>query len=881
MSGIRTPDHRLRVFVSSSLGELAAERRSVARAISTLRLTAVMFEAGARPHPPAEVYRAYLAQSDVFIGLYWQRYGDLVPGLDISGLEEEFELSRGMPRLLYLKAPAPERDRRLARLVDRLKGEASYRQFSTPEELGRLVVDDLAHLLSERFAATLPMAGSTVASGPVPPRGVTPSAPLTVSTTSLIGRVEAIHDVARLLVPSRRRLVTLTGPSGVGKTTLAAAVADRVREEFDSGIVLVPLSDVEDPRDVVIRIGWAIGVDLAGATSSLATLAGILEDGRWLIVLDNFERLLHAGPDVAELLARTSAVKILVTSTTVLGLRAEHVYHVRPLTVPDACVSDISKLASTPAVTLFVERAQAVRPDFTLTTANGSAVVDICRRLEGLPLAIEIAAARVQLMDPTALARRLTRSLDTLGTGMADLPDRQRTLRATVEWTIGMLENGELSMLEVLAVFAGGWTVEAAAVVADLDEDLTLELTEKLARHSLLQLDATAEGPRPRMLHTVRSFIVDRLAARDDADDVRRRHAGYYRELAERADRQLRGFRPRARAEAIARENENLALAARWHLAHDRGPLPHLLQVLSPFRILAPFLGGGDLLISEARGWASALLPDVDILPPTQQAKVLGAAMISALELGDAAAGSDASERLTPLLDDLDDPYVAAVSYLLMSWISALNHDLDVAQRRLSTAVDKLRQLDEPMWTAVAVLTSGSLALPSGQLDIALRDITQAQRLAARFDTPWLDSVSRVLLGGLAIARGDLEEADAHVSRALDLSLAAGSTHCLCLALAGSAALSLAHGDPDRAGLLVGAADGLRRREALRVWPWTREDDTTTSAIRDMTGAERFDALLEEGRRLNQPDALDLAREPHGHALDTMTQRLSGTAEPD
>jgi len=227
---IRTPDRRLRVFVSSPLGELAAERRAVSRAVAALRLSPVMFEAGARPHPPREVYQAYLAQSDVFIGLYWQQYGQAAPGMAISGLEEEFDLSAGLPRLLYVKAPAPDREPRLAGLLGRIREEASvsYRHFRTSAELGHLVRDDLAALLSERFAA----AGASAAGSPAMPRG--PRA-LPVSVTSLVGREEAIEQVAGLLTQPGVRLVTLTGPGGIGKTRLALAAGERLHGRFEGG----------------------------------------------------------------------------------------------------------------------------------------------------------------------------------------------------------------------------------------------------------------------------------------------------------------------------------------------------------------------------------------------------------------------------------------------------------------------------------------------------------------------------------------------------------------------------------------------------------------------------------------------------------------------
>src|ERR1700684_2224189 len=256
---IRTPDRRLRVFVSSTMGELAPERRAVSRAISALGLTPVLFEQGARSHPPQDLYRAYLAQSDVFVGLYWQRYGQVGTGMEVSGLGEEFELARDLPRLLYIKAPAPDRDPRLTDLLGRIRQEASYRTFAAPAELGRLVRDDLAVLLSERFSAPTglvpPSSPKTAAGG---------SRALPVSTTSLIGRERAIDEVGRLIEQDGARLVTLTGPGGIGKTRLALATGERLKDRFDAGVVFVPLAAVTQPVLVLAGIGQAAGADLAG-----------------------------------------------------------------------------------------------------------------------------------------------------------------------------------------------------------------------------------------------------------------------------------------------------------------------------------------------------------------------------------------------------------------------------------------------------------------------------------------------------------------------------------------------------------------------------------------------------------------------------------------
>jgi predicted ATPase len=855
---IRTPDQRLRVFVSSTLGELAEERRAVSRAISALRLTPVMFELGARPYPPRDLYQAYLAQSDVFIGLYWQRYGQVGPDMEISGLEDEFELSQALPRLLYVKEPAPDREPRLTALLSRIQEEASdsYRHFRTPAELGRLVRDDLALLLSERFAAAAPAAAGP---GPVPSRPVNPrgSRPLPVGTTSLIGREEAIGEVATLIGRPGVRLVTLTGPGGIGKTRLAVAAGERLRDRFGAGTVFVPLAPVTDPGLVLASIGRTAGADLAGTGSPLEALAERFGDGAWLLILDNLEQVVEVARDLGELLARCVGVMILATSRTVLGVRAEREYPVPPLLLPaDPADVSVENLAASPAVALFVDRARAVRPGFTLTEANAAAVAEICRLLEGLPLAIELAAARIRLLDPGALLDRLSRSLDALGTGTVDLPERQYTLRATVQWSLDLLEEAERSLLEIVAVFVDGWTVEAAARVASLDEDRALELTEALARHSLIDLDSTEFGPRPRMLETIRAFVAERLASRPDVTDIHRSHADYYRALAERADRPLRGAGWSEWAERLRAEDGNLAAAVRWYLAHDPRPLPHL------FRVLLPLWAVQSDILSEARAWVEQLVPTSGSLDLQARAELLWAAAVTAREVGDNAAAIAARQRLAPLLEMIQDPYLHAVSRLAMAWTSAIVGDLDSALREAAGSLEELRGQDEPLWTAAALITLGSVETAVGRYDDALRHLREAHDLAERFGNDRLITGSQVQLGVLAVMRHRPQEARALLDQGLDLSLAIHSIRNVTLCLTAFAQLAFEEGDPERAALLAGAAEGLRRRAGLRAWPAAQRGPAEPVAqVREALGAERFDQVFVAGVRLNQRDAVAAVRD--------------------
>jgi predicted ATPase len=855
---IRTPDQRLRVFVSSTLGELAEERRAVARAVAALRLTPVMFELGARPHPPRDVYRAYLAQSDIFIGLYWQRYGWVGPGMETSGLEEEFELARGLPRLLYVKAPAPGREPGLAGLLARIEEEAlaSYRIFRTPGQLGRLVRDDLATLLSERFASG-PPAAAAVASPRS--RGLRS---LPVGATSLVGRERDIDEVADLLTGPGVRLVTLTGPGGVGKTRLAVAVGERLRNRFGAAVVFVPLAAVTEPGLVLAGIARAVGADLTGAGLPLQALAGQLGDDRWLLILDNLEQVVGAAGDLSELLALSPGLTLLATSRTVLGLRAEREYPVLPLPLPTGPATvPAGELAAPPAVALFVDRARAVRPGFALTAGNAAAVAEICRRLEGLPLAIELAAARTRLLEPEALLARLARSLDALGTGPVDLPRRQHTLRATVEWSLGLLDDAERSLLEIVAVFADGWTVEAAADVAGLEEDRVLELTEALARHSLIYLDSAELGPRSRMLDTLREFVAERLAARPDAGQIQRRHAGYYRALAERADRPLRGAGQNEWLGRLQAEAGNLAAAVRWYLAHDPAPLPHLFGVLLPLWALQ------DDVLGDARSWIGQLLPAASSLDPQPRAELLWAAAVTAREMDDDQAALAAREHLEQVLETIGEPYLRAVSQLAMAAISAVTGHCVGALQEASVSLTDLRRQDEPYWTALALLSVGSLETVVGRYDDALRHLTEMRDLAERFGNTRLIAASRVQLGTLAIARGRLDEARALLQEGLDLNMALRMPRNVTLSLAAFAQLAFAEGHPEQAALLAGAAEGLRLRAGLRAWPIARpQDPQLATRVREALDADRFDQLFAAGSRLSQRQAAAAIREHNAGA---------------
>jgi predicted ATPase len=847
---IRTPDQRLRVFVSSTLAELAPERAAVARAIAALRLTPVMFELGARPHPPRELYRAYLAQSDVFVGLYWQRYGWIGPGMDISGLEDEFRLSDGMPRLLYLKSPAPEQEPRLAAMIAELQsqGADSYRSFRSARELGRLLRDDLALLLSERFATPVPAAAPSTATEIRPAHRSLPT-----PSTSLLGRDDDIAELSSLLASPDVRLVTLTGPGGIGKTRLAIAVGAAL-DAAGHRSAFVPLASITDPALVLPRVAATVGAPIEGTRSALDTLIEHFAQTPTLLVLDNLEQVTAAATDLDQLLAACPDVAILATSRTVLRLRAEREYPVEALMVPAfADRPPLEELATLPAVGLFVDRARAVRHDFTLDDANAAAVMEICHRLDGLPLAIELAAARTRVLAPAALLGRLEHVLDALGSGPVDLPERQRTLRATIEWSFGLLGDPERELVEALSVFADGWSIDAATRVAARTEDDTLDLLDALAGHSLVSVVADEDGPRFRMLATVRELAAEKLAASGAGADVARRHAEFFAELV--ADVSWPAERQVEWADRLGVEEENLRVAIRWFFDHDIRPLPHM------FRVLWLYWQMRDRM-TEGREWIDELRPRADSLDEHARAEVLFTWAVTAVEVGDdtsALAAIDAIERFE---GPVHDPHMQSALQLAVAWTLPIRDDFDGASAAATAALDGFRRRDEP-FVAFAELTVGMLEMSLGRPDSARQHLERVDDLGSRYGNNWLEASARTQLASLAVSAGEPEAARTLLDRSVE---AIDATHLsaltLTFALVSTAQLAIADGDVRRAATALGAAHGLRHRAGLTAWPLTRRREREVIAlVADRSDPSTYEAAFAAGAELNAQAALALVRD--------------------
>ena len=702
-------------------------------------------------------------------------------------------------------------------------------------------------------------AGSPPAQGPASAGGAAPSVPqnLPVHLTGFIGREREVAAVVARLRDPGVRLLTLTGPGGVGKTRLALQVAGAVAGRFEAGVCYLPLAALREPELVLPQVAQALGVRPVARRPLLETLADALRDRARLLVLDNFEHLLPAAHHVAALLDGCPRLRVLVTSRAVLRLYGEHAVAVPPLAVPGARPPlPLERLAACAAVQLFVARARAARADFRLTAANAAAVADLCRRLDGLPLALELAAARLRHLTPQALATGLrARRLPLLTGGGANLPARQQTLRATLAWSHDLLAGPDQALFARLSVFAGGWSLEAAEAVAGAGpapgladdgrpgERPTAAVFEALARlvdQSLVLADGDADGQtRYRYLETVGEYAGQRLGERGQAEACRDRHLAYFVALATAAEPELQGPAQGAWLERLERDHDNCRAALRWVL--DRPTAAAVEQGLR----LAGALGRLWLargLGREARSWLDALLALPGPRAPTAaRAKALGLATVVAYWFGDVAAQDRWLDACATVAREAEDPRAAAVALRALGDMARRRGRPAEAAARLTRSLALFRQVDDHQEIARTLWAVGMQAHEAGDYAAARRDFEESLALYRRLGdrnraAGLLHQLGHTLraAGGAAASRPFHEEA-------LAIWREQGYENGVAGALNALGEVALATGDAARAGRLfaealarvradVRRADEARILRNLAMVAWTTGDAAAARA---------------------------------------------------
>jgi predicted ATPase len=709
------------------------------------------------------------------------------------------------------------------------------------------------------------------------PAGIAaPSPPpnnLSAQRASVVGRERETAQIGDMLRGHDRRLLTLTGVGGTGKTTLAYAVARQLLGEFPDGVFFIELSAIQQASLIASTIAQPLDVKETDGKPSVEALKDYLRDRNMLLVLDNLEHLPAAGPILAELLAAAPRLKMMVTSRALLHLNLEREYMVPPLAAPETLTQvSTGELAGNEAVRLFVERARVVSPNFALTDENARSVAEICVRVDGLPLAIELAAARVRILSPRAILSRLDHRLQLLTGGARDLPTRQQTISGAMDWSYDLLSDGEKQLFRRLAVFAGGFTFEAAegaagaqrsvAVKENVAAEPMIEVLDgitSLVDKSLLVAKPRSRGEvRFRMLEVVREYALDRLEASGEAEQMRRQHAAYFLAFAEEAEPHLHGPQPAEWMKRLEEEHHNIRAALRWSLAYDAGVAARLGAAIRYFWVFQGRLAEG-LAVSQD------ILRLCDRVPTAVRWNVLSMAGNLAKFQGDYETARRMYEEGLSDGHSAHDLRQVSLSCRGLGGLAHQQGDYRIARGFAEEALAAARQSNDQFGIARSLSLLGDLARSQGD-DAAARTLyEEALAICRQIDRTY--SIANILtnLAAAEFGEGNYTAAYSHFTESLTIYRESGGEIIggkidISYALDGLAALAVLRGETELAAKLAGAADHLRESMNYNVEPAERRfRDAYLASLHTVLSEDNFSRAYGQGRTLKLEEGVALA----------------------